>query len=215
MFHQATLSKLHVRTINHSNAALKDSSADEWVDTRKYNPYELVASCQRSSPVSPQNFLTSHSDSHIQRTRPYISAPDHVPIAIQSPEATQKIVSILSLDDSREQPFELDEDEEDMMVDVLEAAQVSEEAEQWQETPNWENPAFPTNLGDIGLESPISTLNAGENDEMTYREPQREEDLLVGTPRGHIFAMEIEPILTRDISVSLQRRLQEPGPSAW
>lgn len=214
MFHRATLSKLCTRADTGSIKA-KD---DEWADTRRYDPYELVRTKKQTPTASAQpRSFDSHivSPSSESITSRHLSSIVQVTMPkrrIEHEDMDASVGSASPLNRSYNLPFECSSDDENGFFSPTVTASESVFQNRWSS-----QHTTPRQVGAVDFHQPqqlsqktiASQVYLEDMYAMELETPPFEET----TPREQIFAMEME--IETPTPTHYERLLREPGPAAW
>jgi hypothetical protein len=214
MFHQATMSKLCVRRGSASLSPSKSTKLDEWVDSRKYNPYELIKTKKRRSTTPTKMTLASPLKKSTSRHVLLPMTPPTPSFSNQMQTSPNQENPSHSLDNSYDQPFELSIDEYEVGREPTPTMDMNETEEQGHLESNEQERAVLPSPSDFGSKLPfhhephIETYDHGQV-------LQEDDHMNVAIPREQIFAMEMEFEMPTVLHSSFERLLREPGPVAW
>lgn len=211
MFHRATLSRLYVRGEDDSKARQGGNRAEEWVEGRRYNPYELVQNARRSpSPSSAQNASPAdRSPKHNSRT--INTPPFRVPDSTAAHRAVRSPINKTTLSDAAPNiPRHFIESD-----CVEESGAMEYESSEFALPPNAEQERLllrSVRSPSIGTTRRFQALRATSIEEVSRFSPMDATDAAEESPREQIFDMEFSHSSPPLRGPSI---LHEPGPSAW
>lgn len=243
MFHQATLSKLAVRPTSEGKQQQTKQNRDEWIEGRRYDPYELVRDAHKSSranrtPRDAQVLSPARQQLSVVISPPFRS-PKPQAAEMASPNANMSSApmrlkatrrsSLLAspplnsshesaLDVSCSLPFDLSDEDEDVAYPLTSAdslMQLSHELMQAQKSQMIEARPFTSSFSRTLSSRRFNNFDAATFDgELPFSQPEGYDDLANST-RDQLFAMEMGDDTASSSTAPFARTFSTPGPTAW